>query len=50
MKKILFIDDEPDLHTIMRFNLKEAGFNMDSALSAEEALNMDLGSYNLILL
>lgn len=50
MRKILFIDDEPDLHTIMRFNLKEAGFEMDSALSAEEALNMDLGRYNLILL
>ena len=50
MKKILFIDDEPDLHTIMRFNLREAGFNMDSVLSAEEALNMNLSQYDLILL
>ncbi|NOY08536.1 MAG: response regulator transcription factor [Spirochaetes bacterium] len=50
MKKILFIDDEPDLHTIMRFNLKEAGFGMDSALSAEEALNMKMDDYDLILL
>ncbi len=50
MKKILFIDDEPDLHTIMRFNLKEAGFGMDSALSAEEAMNMKMDNYDLILL
>jgi len=34
----------------MRFNLKEAGFDMDSVLSAEEALNMNLGKYDLILL
>ena len=44
------IDDEPDLHNILRYNLRESGFQMDSAYSAREALGTDLSLYNLILL
>ncbi len=50
MKKILLIDDEPDLHNIVRYNLKTAGFEMVSAYSAEEALKMNLSDFSLILL
>ncbi len=50
MKRILLIDDEPDLHNILRYNLRESGFQMDSAYSAREALGMELSLYNLILL
>ncbi len=49
-KKILLIDDEPDLHNIVRYNLNASGFQMESAYSAEEALKMELENFSLILL
>ncbi len=49
-KRILLIDDEPDLHNIVRYNLQASGFQMESAYSAEEALNMNLNDFSLILL
>ncbi len=49
-KKILLIDDEPDLHNIVKYNLNASGFQMESAYSAEEALNMNLNDFSLILL
>lgn len=49
-KKILVIDDEETLCEVMRFNLEAEGYDADVALSAEEALTMELGTYNLILL
>lgn len=37
-KRILVVDDEPDLCEILRFNLVEAGYDVCTAYSAEEAL------------
>ncbi len=48
--KILIVDDEPTLCEALRFNLEAAGYEADVAYSAEEALALDLTSYNLFLL
>ena len=49
MARILVVDDEQDLCEILRFNLEAEGFAVDTALSAEEALEK-VGSYDLLLL
>lgn len=50
-KKILAVDDEEDILVILRYNLQKAGFEVQTALSAEEALSRDdLRSFDLILL
>lgn len=49
-KKILIVDDEEDLCEILRYNLSNEGYVTDVALSAEEALKMDPGSFDLIIL
>ncbi|MDR0972581.1 MAG: response regulator transcription factor [Prevotellaceae bacterium] len=48
--RILVVDDEEDICDILRFNLEDAGYLVDTANSAEEALQMNLAPYNLILL
>ena len=48
--KILVVDDEEDLCEILKFNLEVEGFEVDTANSAEEALQMNLSDYNLLLL
>lgn len=48
--KILVVDDEQDLREILEFNLTSEGYEVDVAASAEEALEMPLENYNLILL
>jgi two-component system, OmpR family, alkaline phosphatase synthesis response regulator PhoP len=48
--KILVVDDEPSLCEILQFNLEIEGFEVDVAYSAEQALNMNLRQYSLILL
>ena len=48
--KILVVDDEEILCEVMKFNLENEGYDVDTAESAEEALSMDLTKYNLILL
>lgn len=48
--KILVVDDEETLCETLRFNLELEGYEVDVALSAEEALGFDLGSYSLFLL
>ena len=48
--RILVVDDEEDLCEILKFNLEMEGYQVDSANSAEEALKLDLPSYNLLLL
>ena len=48
--RILVIDDEQDLCEILKFNLETEGYAVDTANSAEEAMNMELTSYNLLLL
>ena len=48
--RILVVDDEEDLCEILKFNLENEGYEVDTANSAEEALKMNIGSYNLLLL
>jgi two-component system, OmpR family, alkaline phosphatase synthesis response regulator PhoP len=48
--KILVVDDEQDLCEIVQFNLESEGFAVDTANSAEEALELDLSKYDLLLL
>ncbi len=48
--RILAVDDEEDLCEILKFNLENEGFEVDTANSAEEALKMDIASYDLLLL
>jgi len=49
-KRILIVDDEEDLCEILQFNLESEGYDTDVAYSAEEALEKDLGSFDLLLL
>lgn len=48
--RILVVDDEEDLCEILKFNLENEGYLVDTANSAEEALKMKLTNYHLILL
>lgn len=48
--RILVVDDEEDLCEILKFNLENEGYEVDTANSAEDALKMDIESYNLLLL
>lgn len=52
--KILVVDDEETLCEALRFNLEAEGYaegyEVDVALSAEDALTLDLSVYSLILL
>ena len=48
--RILVVDDEEDLCEILKFNLENEGYEVDTANSAEEALKMDLPQYQLLLL
>lgn len=48
--RILVVDDEETLCEVLRFNLEAAGYTVDVAYSAEEALTLDIRRYSLILL
>ena len=48
--RILIVDDEQDLLEILKFNLETEGYEADTATSAEEALTLDVASYDLLLL
>ena len=48
--KILVVDDEQDICEILQYNLETEGFEVDVANSAEEALELPLQDYSLILL
>lgn len=50
MTRILVVDDEEDICEILKFNLEFAGYKVDVAFSAEEALLLDISSYQLVLL
>lgn len=47
---ILVVDDEMDLCEILRFNLETEGYRVETANSAEEALTLDISSFDLLLL
>lgn len=48
--RILVVDDEQDLCEFLKFNLETEGYQVETANSAEEALEKDIASYNLLLL
>ena len=48
--KILVVDDELDICEILQYNLETEGFEVMTANSAEEALELPLQEYALILL
>jgi two-component system phosphate regulon response regulator PhoB len=48
--RILVVDDEESLCEILKFNLEREGYSVDVAYSAEEALAMDISSYDLAIL
>lgn len=47
---ILVVDDEEDLCEILKFNLENEGYFVDTANSAEEALKLNIEKYDLLLL
>ena len=49
-KRILVVDDEPDLCDILSINLMTSGYAVDTAYSAEEAIKKDISRFDLILL
>lgn len=48
--RIMVVDDEQDLCEILSFNLETEGYDVSTANSAEEALEMGVEQYNLLLL
>lgn len=49
-KRILVVDDEQDLCDILLFNLAWAGYEPQAVHSAEEAMSLDVCSFDLLLL
>lgn len=47
---ILVVDDEQDLCEILKFNLETEGYEVDTANSAEEVLDIGAEKYDLLLL
>ena len=48
--RILVVDDKEDICAILKFNLSKEGYEVVTANSAEEALTLDIASFNLLLL
>lgn len=48
--KILVVDDEQDICEILQYNLETEGYEVSVAYSAEEALQLPLQDFSLILL
>ena len=48
--RILVVDDEETLCEVLKLNLENEGYDVDIAFSAEQALDMPLQEYSLILL
>ena len=50
MARILIVDDEETLCEVLKLNLENEGYDVDTAFSAEQALGYNLKEYSLILL
>ena len=48
--RILVVDDEESSCEILKFNLEKEGYSVTTALSAEEALALNLADYDLMIL
>ena len=49
-ERILIVDDEETLCEVLKLNLENEGYDVDTAFSAEEALGYNIKEYSLILL
>ncbi|NJD55682.1 MAG: response regulator [Nitrospirae bacterium] len=50
-KKLLVVDDEPDIVELVSYNLKKEGFDVSSASDGEEALSLvRKGNFDLLIL
>lgn len=49
-KRILFVDDEPDILKLIAFKLRKEGYEVITAQDGEEALQLAQDSPNLVLL
>ncbi|MCM1522287.1 MAG: response regulator transcription factor [Muribaculaceae bacterium] len=47
--RLLIIDDEESICEILKYNLRKEGYEVDTAYSAEEALEKDLSVYDLFV-
>ena len=47
--RVLVVDDEESLCEILKFNLEREGYDVTTALSAEEALALELGGFDLMI-
>ena len=47
--RLLLIDDEESICEILKYNLRKEGYEVDTAYSAEEALEKDLTVYDLFI-
>ncbi|MDE6078519.1 MAG: response regulator transcription factor [Duncaniella sp.] len=47
--RLLVIDDEESICEILKYNLRKEGYEVDTAYSAEEALEKDLTPYDLFI-
>ena len=50
MARILIVDDEETRCEVLKLNLENEGYDVDTAFSAEQALGYNLKEYSLILL
>lgn len=50
VQRILLVDDDKNISEILEFNLKSEGFEVDTAFSAEEALEKDFTGFQILLL
>lgn len=51
MKKVLVVDDEPSIVTLLTFNLEKEGYKVTSAADGQEGLDLALEhSYDFIIL
>ncbi len=48
--RVLVVDDERDLCEILQYNLEAEGYEVVTALSADEALHKEIASFDLLLL
>lgn len=49
--RILIVDDEPDMRTLLRLSLRGAGYDLEEASTGEEAIAaLDTETFDLVLL
>jgi CheY-like chemotaxis protein len=49
-KRVLIVDDDTSIAEILEFNLKNEGYEVETAVSAEDALKKSLDNFHIVLL